>query len=85
MPYEERRTGRTEIGYCFNCLRINGLREVVTFYRGEDTGSVGWECPSCGGVSSKPHKTCPKFGASCRVHEPIEPAKEAGTGYTCIL
>ena len=81
MPYEEKRTGRTEIGYCFNCLRINGLREVVTHF-GKNRTQVGWECPTCKGVSAKPHKVCPKFGASCRVHVPIEPAKDAGTGYT---
>lgn len=44
--------GPKEQGYCFLCECFVTLVQVRTDHR----SGQGWECPSCHGVSAKPHK-----------------------------
>jgi len=68
----EERTGRCGTGYCFSCLELGTKYEVVMRSSRPQEHMVGWECPRCGGVSSKLHRVCPVHGVGCRLHVPLD-------------
>lgn len=87
LPSWERQvvTGKKERGYCFLCMEASVLEEILepSGYKDHDFFD-GWRCGKCGAISAKPHKVCPKNGASCTKHPPLEKTSEKGTGNSCF-